>query len=77
MIGITPDPNDPNKLVLTQTITVYLDKLIRSLLDDEVASLIKEQAVHDIRMNKQVKKIIQEAATRLLLEKLGISPEEK
>jgi hypothetical protein len=77
MIGIVQDPNDPNKLVLTQTTTVYLDKLIKSLLDTEVASLIREQAVHDIRTNKAVKKVIQEAATKLLLEKLGVQPDEE
>lgn len=74
MVTLTPDPNDSSKLVLTQVVTVYLDRLIKDLLSEEVATLIREQAAHDIRVNKQVRKVIQEAATRLLLDKLGVPP---
>lgn len=77
MTTITADPNDPNKMVITQVVTLYLDRLVKDLLSQEVAALIREQARRDIRSNKAVKKVIQEAATKLLLEKLGVEPAEE
>lgn len=77
MITILPDPVVPNRLILTQTITLYLDKLLTDVLSDEIASIIREQAKKDISTNKQVKKAISAAAQQLLLERLGVNQDAK
>jgi hypothetical protein len=77
MMGIITDPNNPNRLVLTATVTIYLDKLLGSILDDEIAKAIREQAVKDLQTNAEVKKAIAKAATEKLLQMLGADvPEE-
>lgn len=42
MIGIVQDPQDPNKLVLTATVTIYLDRLLSDVLGEEVSKAIRE-----------------------------------
>jgi hypothetical protein len=72
MINITADPQNPNKLVLTQTVTLYLDKLLTDILSEEVAIAIQTQAKKDLLHNKQIKKAISAAAFQLLKERLGV-----
>ncbi len=75
MLNITIDPTNPNRLVLTQTVTMYLDKLLDDVLSQEVATVIREQAKKDIVSNTAVKKAISKAATLLLMQKLGVPPD--
>jgi hypothetical protein len=72
MITITPDPSSLSRLAVTQTITVYLDKLLTKNLLDEIAELVHKQAIKDLKSNPEVKKVIAEAATNKLLEMLGV-----
>jgi hypothetical protein len=71
MVSLTPSPTDPSKAVLTVTITLYLDRLLSDVLSDEIAGQIREQATKDLRSNKQVRKMIQDAASEKLLSMLG------
>jgi hypothetical protein len=80
MLSLITDPNDPNRLVLTATVSIYLDRLLSSVLSDEVAAAVREQATKDLRSNKKVRKMIQTAASEKLLSMLGASanaPQEK
>ena len=76
MITLTPDPQNPDRLLLTSTVSLYLDKLLVQTLDDVIAIQIKEQAAKDLQGNKQVKKVIAEAAQRKLLTLLGVKEED-
>jgi len=71
MVTLTQDPNNPDRLTLTATVTVYLDKLLLTTLSEEVTSTIREQAIKDLRSNTTVKKAIAKAATEKLLTMLG------
>ena len=71
MIHITVDPSDPNRIILTATVTMYLDRLLSDALGNEVADAVREQARKDMKNNKIVKKAISDAAHRLLLGMLG------
>jgi hypothetical protein len=77
VIGIVQDPQDPNKLVLTATVTIYLDRLLSDVLAEEVSKAIREKAIQDLQHSPAVKKAIATAAQKLLLEMLGVKPEEK
>jgi hypothetical protein len=77
MVTITQDPTNPERLVLSATVTVYLDKALLQTLDEEVTRAIREQAIRDLRSNSTVKKLIAKAATEKLLAMLGATaPEE-
>jgi hypothetical protein len=75
MITITPDPSNPDRLCLTATVSIYLDKILLSTLSTEIESAIREQAIRDLRSSTAVKKVISKAATAHLLALLGVSPE--
>jgi hypothetical protein len=75
MVTLTPDPSNPDRLVLSVTITAYLDKVLLQTLNEEVASAVREQAVKDLRSNKAVKAAIAKAATTMLLSLLGVKEE--
>jgi hypothetical protein len=75
MIALLQDPQNPQKLTLTATVTVFLDRLLVETLDDAVAQAVTEQARKDLQGNKAVRRQIAEAATTLLLKKLGVEPE--
>jgi len=76
MVTITPDPANPDRLVLSLTITAYLDKVLLQTLQEEVTTIIREQAIRDLRGNKTVKALIAKAATTKLLSMLGASEQE-
>lgn len=76
MIVLVPDPNDSQKLVLTATVSMYIDRLLVETLSDSIADQIKEQAAKDLQKNKQVKKVIAAAAQRKLLNLLGVKEED-
>ena len=71
MINIVPDPTNSNRLTLTITQTLYLDRLLSDVLSDEVSAMVREQARKDMRGNKSAKRLIAMAAQRLLLGMLG------
>jgi hypothetical protein len=73
MITLVPDPSNPNRLTLTATVSIYLDKLLSDALSDEVSALVRQQARKDIQTNKAVKREIALAAQRLLLGMLGVA----
>lgn len=75
MLSITTDPTNSRRICLTQTVTLYLDKLLDDVLSQEVALAIREQAKKDLSHSKAVKKAVSSAATQLLLEKLGVPAE--
>jgi len=72
MISLTQDPNDKSKLILSATVTLFLDRVLIETLNEEVASQITTQARKDIKGNPAVKKVIAEAAQKKLLEMLGV-----
>jgi len=70
MVTLTPDPHNPDKLILTQTLTIYLDKILFETLDDEIRAAITAQAKKDLLHSSAVKKLIAVAATKKLLQML-------
>lgn len=75
MVTITTDPADPKRLILTQTVTVYLDRVLVETLSDELTKAITEQAKKDLLSNSTVRKLVAKAATEKLLQMLGHVPE--
>ncbi len=73
MVTVTPDPTNPERLVLTATVSLYLDRLLLDTLNDQLATSIREQAIHDLKSDPKVKKQIAAAATRKLLSMLGVN----
>jgi hypothetical protein len=71
MVTIQADPANPNRLVLTATVSIYLDRLLLQTLSEEVTTAIRAQAVKDLNSNASVKKLIAKAATEKLLNMLG------
>lgn len=72
MISISADPTNPDRLVLTQTVTLYLDRLLLSTLSAELETAIRAQAALDIRGSKAVRKAISSAAQAHLMKLLGV-----
>ena len=75
MITLTQDPSNPERLIVSLTVTLWLDKVLLSTLSDEVAAAIRERAVRDLKSDKRVKKQIAAAATTRLLSMLGVPSE--
>ena len=75
MIVLTPDPTNPDGLIFTCTVSVYLDKLLVETLSDEIAVTITEQAKKDLRSNAAVKRQIAKVATKKLMTMLGVEEE--
>jgi hypothetical protein len=76
MITITQDPMNPTRLLVTQTISFYLDKVLIGSLTEELAQLIRAQARKDLKSNPEVKKAVAEAASRKLLAMLGVESQQ-
>lgn len=72
MIQLTPDPSDANRLILTQTVTLLLDRTLVESLSKEVEEAIRRQAAKDLKGNAEVRKAISKAAEAKLLELLGV-----
>ena len=75
MVQLTPDPSDPSKLILTQTVTLLLDRTLVETLSDEVQAAIRRQAARDLKRNPGVQKAIASAAQAKLLELLEVKVE--
>lgn len=71
MVTITTDPANPDKLILSATVTLWLDKLLLASLDEELQKIIREQAVKDLG-TKSVQKELRRLATAHLAKLLGI-----
>ena len=72
MIQISIDPINPERLVLSASTTIYLDRVLLATLHTSVEEAIREQAIKDLKKNKQVRKVISAAATAKLLKMLGV-----
>jgi hypothetical protein len=72
MISLVADPKDPSRLVLTATVTLYLEKVLLETLSAELEAAIRSQALKDIRGNKEVRARIAEAAEQKLLSLLNV-----
>lgn len=72
MVSITQDPKNPNQLIVTQTVTIFLDKILVSSLSEELAAIIRQQAHKDLKKNKTVQQAVAEAASKKLLTMLGV-----
>lgn len=77
MIQLTVDPADPNKLTLTATVTLFLNRLVSDVLSEEVSAQVRAQAKKDLQSNRAVKKAIADAAQRLLLGLLGVAEQDE
>ena len=73
MISVTADPTNADRVVLTATVTMYLDKLVLKVCGEEIEAAIRTQAQKDLRTNPEAKKLIAEAATTKLLSMLSES----
>ena len=72
MVSIQQDPDNPDKLLVSMAVTLFLDKVAVSALSDEIEKAVREQAIRDLQDNKEVKLAVFKAAQRLLLQKLGV-----
>lgn len=72
MVSITQDPKNPNKLVVTLAVTVFLDRILESSMSEELATIIRQQAHKDLKKNKVVQQAVSEAASKKLLSMLGV-----
>jgi hypothetical protein len=74
VISVTQDPANPDKVILTSTVSLYLDKLALQALSDEIEQAVRRQAKRDLKSSLAVRKVISAAATAHLLKLLGVEP---
>ena len=67
MVNIVPDPTDPNRLMLTVTASLFVDKILLTTLSEELEAAIRAQAKEDITSNKEVRTAVARAALARLL----------
>jgi hypothetical protein len=75
VISLTADPKDPNKIVLTATVSVFLDRVLVETLSDELIQAIREQAKLDMS-KPPIKRLVKKAAAKKLLTILDNPKEE-
>lgn len=75
MVSISKDPANPDRLVVTVTVTAFIDKICLETLSDEIEIAIRERAIKDLRKSRKVKAAISGAASQRLLDMLGVKPE--
>jgi hypothetical protein len=73
MVSVIENQADPTKSVLTATMTLYVDKLLSSILKAEVEEAIRAQAKKDLK-KPEVRELIAKAATERLLAMLSEPP---
>jgi hypothetical protein len=76
VIQLAVDPSNPERVVLTSTVTLYLEKVALAALSDEVEKAIRAQAVADLRKNPEVRRKIAGAAEARLLSLLGMGDDQ-
>lgn len=67
MISITSDPKNPEQLIVTATVTMFINKVLIETLNDELKTTIREAAKEDLRSNQVVRQQIAKAAVAKLL----------
>jgi hypothetical protein len=67
MITLTVDPTNPDRLALTATVSLFLDKVLIETLKDELVIAIREAAKEDLRTNQVVRQQVAKAAVAKLL----------
>jgi hypothetical protein len=72
MIQLTPDPSNPERILLTATVSLYLDRVLLSSLSAEVETAIRDQAAKDLKSSPAVRRAIAAAAQAKLLSMLGV-----
>lgn len=70
MVSITQDPKNSEQLIVTATVTVFINKVLIETLSDELKTAIREQAKEDLRSNQEVRQKVAKAAVAMLLAKL-------
>lgn len=75
MVSAMIDPGHPERVALTVTVTMYLDKLLQDVLSAEVAEAIRGKAIEDLKTNPDVQAKIAAAASAKLLAMLEAKPE--
>jgi hypothetical protein len=76
MIEIRPDPQNPERLILTATVTLFLEKTLLASLGKELEEAITEQAKKDLQ-SKALRKEIRQLATKKLVAMLEIKGEKE
>ena len=71
LISVTPDSTNPDRVVVTATITLFLEKAVLKVVGEEIEAAIRTQAQKDLKTSPEVKKLIAEAATAKLLAMLA------
>lgn len=71
MVTIQPDPTNPDRLILTQTVQVFLDKVLLQTLNDELEQIISAKAREDFKKPSVVREL-RTLATQYLAKILGI-----
>jgi len=74
MISLTSDPANPERLVLTATVTLYLEKVLFKALSEEIETAIRQRAIADLKGNPAVRAAVGKAASSMLLEMLDVNP---
>lgn len=77
MISITSDPKNPEQLIVTATVTMFINKVLIETLNDELKTTIREAAKEDLRSNQVVRQQIAKAAVAKLLAILESQGESK
>lgn len=76
MVQITPDPLNPEKLILTATATLWLDKVLIETLSEELQRIVREKAIEDLKA-PGVQKELRRLATAHLAKLLGIEEQKQ
>ncbi len=72
MVQVFQDATNPEKVMVSATVTFWIDKILLSTLADELEKNIRHQAIKDLKHNPEVKKAVAEAASKKLLSMLGV-----
>lgn len=75
MVTVIKDPANPDRLVVTVTVTAFIDKICLETLSDEIENAIRDRAIKDLRKSRKVKAAISGAASQRLLDMLGVKAE--
>ena len=70
MVSITSDPQNPDRLLVSATVQLWLDRVALAALSDEIEAAVRAQAAKDLADNAAVRELVASAATAMLLTKL-------
>ena len=76
MVSITSPAGDPTHVVVTATVTLYLDRLLVDTLSSELEKSVREAAVRELENNQEVKLAVFKAAKAKLLAMLEVETKE-